>query len=143
MAKASPGRPGRHDVCAEAEIALRGAAAPETSAQDAASANGCPAASRSRSDAARRITRRSTRFRIDGILISGRSARSCRGPELRRDAAGDRRLPHRIGERSKAGAQAQFERPDAALIEKIEDKLWAIQDDNTEASPARWKPAAR
>ena len=39
----------------------------------------------------------------------------------------------RIGERSKAGTQARFERPDAALIEKIEDKLWAIQDDNTEA----------
>ena len=39
----------------------------------------------------------------------------------------------RIGERSKAGAQARFERPDAALIEKIEDKLWSIQDENTEA----------
>jgi methyl-accepting chemotaxis protein len=38
----------------------------------------------------------------------------------------------RIGERSKAGTRAQFERPDAALIEKIEDRLWAIQDENTE-----------
>ena len=39
----------------------------------------------------------------------------------------------RIVQRSKAGTHAQFERPDAALTEKIEDKLWAIQDDNTEA----------
>jgi methyl-accepting chemotaxis protein len=39
----------------------------------------------------------------------------------------------RIVQRSKAGAHAQFERSDAALIEKIEDKIWSIQDDNTEA----------
>ncbi len=38
----------------------------------------------------------------------------------------------RIGERSKAGTRAQFERPDATLIEKIEDRLFAIQDENTE-----------
>jgi methyl-accepting chemotaxis protein len=39
----------------------------------------------------------------------------------------------RIVQRSKSGAHAQFERPDTALNEKIEDKLWSIQDDNTEA----------
>ncbi|QWG17783.1 methyl-accepting chemotaxis protein [Bradyrhizobium sediminis] len=39
----------------------------------------------------------------------------------------------RTGERSKAGVQARFERPDAALVEQIEDKLWSIQDENTEA----------
>ena len=39
----------------------------------------------------------------------------------------------RVGERSKAGAQARFERPDAELREKIEDKLWSIQDENTES----------
>jgi methyl-accepting chemotaxis protein len=39
----------------------------------------------------------------------------------------------RIVQRSKAGAHAQFERPNTALIEKIEDKIWSIQDDNTEA----------
>jgi methyl-accepting chemotaxis protein len=39
----------------------------------------------------------------------------------------------RIGELSKAGAQARFERPDGALVEKIEDKLWSIQDESTEA----------
>jgi methyl-accepting chemotaxis protein len=38
----------------------------------------------------------------------------------------------RVGERSKAGARAQFERPDASLRETIEDKLWAIRDENTE-----------
>jgi methyl-accepting chemotaxis protein len=38
----------------------------------------------------------------------------------------------RVAERSKAGARAQFERPDASLRETIEDKLWAIRDENTE-----------
>ncbi len=69
----------------------------------------------------------------DGVLISGPDA--------------ERLVPHetlaatlqnvgacriRIGERTKAGALAQFERPDAALKEAIEDALWAIQDENTE-----------
>ena len=71
---------------------------------------------------------------MDGILISG--------PEAERLAQGqsfDATLQDvgvcriRIGERSKAGTQARFERPDKALVEKIEDKLWSIQDDNTEA----------
>jgi methyl-accepting chemotaxis protein len=39
----------------------------------------------------------------------------------------------RLGERSKAGVQARFEAPGAELREKIEDKLWSIQDENTEA----------
>ncbi len=38
----------------------------------------------------------------------------------------------RTGERSKAGVQAGFERPDAELKEKIEDRLWSIHDENTE-----------
>lgn len=38
----------------------------------------------------------------------------------------------RIGERSKAGVLAQFERPNAVLAEAIEDALWAIHDENTE-----------
>src|ERR1700737_447059 len=38
----------------------------------------------------------------------------------------------RISEHSKAGAQARYERPDAALSELIEDKLWSIRDENTE-----------
>src|SRR5215218_7574169 len=71
---------------------------------------------------------------IDGILISGTEAEKlAQGQSF--DAAlqdvGPCRI--RIGECSKAGTQARFERPNAALIEKIEDKLWSIQDDNTEA----------
>jgi methyl-accepting chemotaxis protein len=38
----------------------------------------------------------------------------------------------RLSEHAKAGAQARFEAPDAELREKIEDKLWSIQDENTE-----------
>ncbi|MBR1200183.1 methyl-accepting chemotaxis protein [Bradyrhizobium sp. AUGA SZCCT0240] len=70
---------------------------------------------------------------IDGILISGADAE-----KLPPNQSLDATLPDigvckiRISERSKAGAQAQFERPDAALREAIEDKLWAIHDENTE-----------
>ena len=71
---------------------------------------------------------------LDGILISGPEAEAlAQGQSL--DATlqdiGDCRI--RIGEQTKTGMQAQFERPDAAPIEKIEDRLWPIQDDNTEA----------
>ena len=38
----------------------------------------------------------------------------------------------RITERSKAGALARFEAPDAAWREKIDDRMWAIRDENTE-----------
>jgi methyl-accepting chemotaxis protein len=38
----------------------------------------------------------------------------------------------RSGERSSVGVQASFMTNDAALIEKIEDKLWSIHDENTE-----------
>jgi methyl-accepting chemotaxis protein len=38
----------------------------------------------------------------------------------------------RVSEHTKAGARARFETPDAELIEKIEDKLWSIHDENTE-----------
>jgi len=38
----------------------------------------------------------------------------------------------RTGERSSAGVQASFAAMDAKLTEKIEDKLWAIHDENTE-----------
>ncbi|HMM90386.1 methyl-accepting chemotaxis protein [Bradyrhizobium sp.] len=48
----------------------------------------------------------------------------------------------RIVQRSKAGAHAQFERPDTALTEKIEDKMWSIQDDNTEAVTRAMEAAA-
>lgn len=38
----------------------------------------------------------------------------------------------RIGERSTAGTLARFETPNAALADSIEDRLWAIRDENTE-----------
>jgi methyl-accepting chemotaxis protein len=38
----------------------------------------------------------------------------------------------RTGERSSAGVHASFMTRDAEFIEKIEDKLWAIHDENTE-----------
>ena len=38
----------------------------------------------------------------------------------------------RITEFSKTGARARFEAPNAELREKIEDKMWAIHDENTE-----------
>jgi len=37
-----------------------------------------------------------------------------------------------VREHSTAGARARFEAPNAALAEKIEDRLWAIHDENTE-----------
>ncbi|HEY9455781.1 MAG TPA: methyl-accepting chemotaxis protein [Bradyrhizobium sp.] len=69
-----------------------------------------------------------------GILVSGTGAEA-----LQEGQSFDAVLEHvgvcriRILQRSKAGAHAQFERPDTALMEKIEDRLWSIQDDNTEA----------
>ena len=69
-----------------------------------------------------------------GILVSGTDAEA-----LAQGQSFNAVLEHvgackiRIVQRSKAGTHAQFDRPDAALIEKIEDRLWSIQDDNTEA----------
>ena len=71
---------------------------------------------------------------MGGILVSGADAEA-----LVQGQSFNATLEHvgacriRIVQRSKAGTHAQFERPDAALIEKIEDRLWSIQDDNTEA----------
>ncbi|MDO9564779.1 MAG: methyl-accepting chemotaxis protein [Bradyrhizobium sp.] len=39
----------------------------------------------------------------------------------------------RVRDSSNGGARARFEATDAALTEKIEDKLWSIQDENTES----------
>src|SRR3982074_1129944 len=70
---------------------------------------------------------------MEGILISGPDAEKLPLNE-RLDATlesiGACRI--RITERSKAGAQARFEAPDAALSEKIEDKMWSLHDEITE-----------
>src|ERR1700733_15226265 len=68
-----------------------------------------------------------------GILIGGPNAERLplnQSLEATLESIGACRI-HTL-ERSKAGTPARFEAPDAALIEKIEDRLWAIQDDNTE-----------
>ena len=71
---------------------------------------------------------------LDGILISGPEAEKLvTGQSVDATLAeiGDCRI--RIGEKTKGGTQAAFERPAAARIEKIEDQMWALQDANTEA----------
>jgi methyl-accepting chemotaxis protein len=71
---------------------------------------------------------------MEGILVCGPEAEKlAQGQSLDATLQDVGACRIRIGERSKAGAQARFERLNAALIEKIEDKLWSIQDDNTEA----------
>ena len=69
----------------------------------------------------------------EGVLISGPDAERLTQNETvsaTLQNVGACRI--RIGERSKAGVLAQFERPDAACKEAIEDALWAIHDENTE-----------
>jgi methyl-accepting chemotaxis protein len=71
---------------------------------------------------------------MDGILVSGADAeRLPQGQSFDATLQDVGACRIRIGERSKAGTQARFERANAALTEKIEDKMWSIQDDNTEA----------
>jgi methyl-accepting chemotaxis protein len=71
---------------------------------------------------------------MHGILVSGAASEAlAQGQSYNATLQDVGACRIRAGERSKAGTQAQFERPDAALIENIEDKLFAIQDDNTEA----------
>ncbi len=70
---------------------------------------------------------------MEGILIGGPDAERLplnQSLDATLESVGACRI--RIGERSNAGAQARFEAPDAALTEKIEDRLWAIHDENTE-----------
>jgi methyl-accepting chemotaxis protein len=70
---------------------------------------------------------------MEGVLIVGPDAERLpldQSLEAVLESIGGCRI--RTGERSKAGAWARFEAPDAALTEKIEDRLWAIHDENTE-----------
>jgi methyl-accepting chemotaxis protein len=70
---------------------------------------------------------------MEGILICGPQAERLPQNETLNaalESVGACRV--RIHDTSKAGAQARFEAPDAALSEKIEDKLWSIHDENTE-----------
>jgi len=70
---------------------------------------------------------------MDGILIGGPDAnRLAEGQvmDATLEAAGICRI--RVVDRSKAGARALFEHPDAQLGEKIEDIVWSIHEENTE-----------
>ncbi|NPU14061.1 methyl-accepting chemotaxis protein [Bradyrhizobium sp. 83002] len=69
----------------------------------------------------------------DGVLITGpeagRLAVNARFDAVLEDV-GPCRL--RVTEQVKAGAQARFDAPGAELREKIEDKLWALHEENNE-----------
>jgi methyl-accepting chemotaxis protein len=70
---------------------------------------------------------------MEGILISGPEAKTLRSNETLTatiDGIGACRI--RVTDQAAGGAQARFEAPDAALRERIEDRLWAIRDENTE-----------
>jgi methyl-accepting chemotaxis protein len=80
---------------------------------------------------------------MGGILVSGADAEAlAQGQSFTATLQDVGACRIRIVQRSKAGAHAQFERPDAALIEKIEDKIWSSQDDNTEAVTRAMEAAA-
>ncbi|MCP3405206.1 methyl-accepting chemotaxis protein [Bradyrhizobium sp. CCGB01] len=70
---------------------------------------------------------------MDGVLIGGADA-----AKLATQAVIDGTLEDvgacrlRVIEQTKAGARAQFVSPNAALAEKIEDRLWSIHEENTE-----------
>lgn len=71
---------------------------------------------------------------MEGVLIGGPDAgRLPLNESLNATLEGVGACRIRIGEHSKAGMRARFESADAALKEKIEDKLWSIQDENTES----------
>jgi methyl-accepting chemotaxis protein len=69
----------------------------------------------------------------DDILISGTHAAGLPSGETLNATLQDIgacRL--RIGEHSKAGARARFDSVNAELVEKIEDKMWSIHEENTD-----------
>lgn len=70
---------------------------------------------------------------MDGVLIGGADASRLAAQAIidgTLEDVGACRL--RVVEQAKAGARTQFVNPNAALREKIEDKLWSIHDENTE-----------
>lgn len=70
---------------------------------------------------------------MDGILIGGPDAEKLPAHETLTATLqdiGSCRI--RIADRSKAGSQARFEAASIALREKIEDRMWAIHEENAE-----------
>ncbi|MDB5583407.1 MAG: chemotaxis protein, partial [Bradyrhizobium sp.] len=71
---------------------------------------------------------------MEGLLICGPEAEKLplnQSLDASVESIGACRI--RIGDHTKAGTHARFDRPDAALGELIEDKLWLIRDENTES----------
>jgi len=69
----------------------------------------------------------------EDILIGGADANRLRPHDVAKAALqdiGECRI--RVGEATKAGVRARFEAPGAELRDKIEDKLWALRDENIE-----------
>ncbi|WBU32293.1 methyl-accepting chemotaxis protein [Rhodopseudomonas palustris] len=80
-----------------------------------------------------RITAPVYEISMDGVLISGPSAAALTtGQQLSAELQDIGACRIRIAEHGKAGALALFVAPDAALQNRIEDRLWAIRDENTE-----------
>jgi methyl-accepting chemotaxis protein len=70
---------------------------------------------------------------MDGILIGGPDvARLPLHDVVSADLADIGACRLRIVDHGQAGAQARFVAPDTALLGRIEDRLWAIHDENTE-----------
>ncbi|WP_420968708.1 methyl-accepting chemotaxis protein [Bradyrhizobium sp. B120] len=70
---------------------------------------------------------------MDGILIGGPDAERLPTHETLTATLQDIGACRiRIGDRSKAGSQARFEAASAELREKIEDRMWAIHEENAE-----------
>ncbi|QIG95234.1 MULTISPECIES: methyl-accepting chemotaxis protein [unclassified Bradyrhizobium] len=70
---------------------------------------------------------------MDGILIGGPDAEKLPAHETLSATLQDVGACRiRIGDRTKAGAQARFEAASSALRELIEDRMWAIHEENAE-----------
>lgn len=70
---------------------------------------------------------------VDGLLIGGAGVASIPLHQvLKAVLEGIGACSIRITGQSAGGAQAEFVSPDAALKDRIEDKVWSIHDDNTE-----------
>jgi methyl-accepting chemotaxis protein len=80
-----------------------------------------------------RLTAQVYEISIENILIGGpEAAKLPLGQMFNVTLEGIGACKIRSGERSSAGVQASFVSNDAAFIEKIEDKLWSIHDENTD-----------
>lgn len=70
---------------------------------------------------------------VDGILIGGASAASLPLQQIMKAKLQDiGPCSIRVTGQTSGGAQAAFVSPDAALKDRIEDKVWSIHDENTE-----------